>query len=581
MKYYRIAIVAPMEYAQDDPTWRCLEDLRLAGHAAEVVDPRLFPGSVGVDGQPDAQVLAAFLEQFRPDYVSTGGQTADEIVEQLRSNPQAGSESPAQRFVVFGYVGPGNFGDELIFSVICQQIGRRFPNSYVSLIGHDPVATLRRHGVVSVATDKKLEADVMLSGARALVFMAGIMFDDPFVGWTAGPIDPYLNPRSEIGGQAAFTLMAAARGVPAVFLGIGAGPLENSDAQRLVRLEAAVGARYFPRDGETERLLLDAGVPKDQVHRKADLAFLADAAASAGCADALLAQGGLKPGCYLAVALRDHRTVPEGFVETIAAALDRVVESRGISVAFVNFAPEDGVVHERVRAAMRCSDRAYVLDTGDDEEAVIDLLARAAAACAMRLHCSIVANACGVPSVGFDYNEKVAAFYELMGRDSLLVPMDADDDRIADAIGAALEEGGCAAAVLSPDAAEDAATRGEREAGESHAGLVVEATIEAGLASLSERASVCRALASEAFDELERIVFETNPPLERRTFYARSVSIEELELRDVRARLSAADQELSAARARIAELEDSTAWKVGRGITAAPRKIKDALHKER
>ena len=38
MKYYRIAIVAPMEYRNDDLVWTCFETLRLAGHAVEVID---------------------------------------------------------------------------------------------------------------------------------------------------------------------------------------------------------------------------------------------------------------------------------------------------------------------------------------------------------------------------------------------------------------------------------------------------------------------------------------------------------------------------------------------------------------
>ena len=154
MRHYRIAIVAPVEYRADNPVWRCFEDLRLAGHAVELLDPRRFPDIIDERGAPDLRVLAPFLERFRPDCVTVGNEGAESILARLEGTG-AGSDEPARRFVVFGYVGPDNFGDELIFSVVCDQIERRFPGAHIQLIGHDPAATLARHGVVSIPAGKR------------------------------------------------------------------------------------------------------------------------------------------------------------------------------------------------------------------------------------------------------------------------------------------------------------------------------------------------------------------------------------------------------------------------------------------
>lgn len=546
MAYYRIAIVAPMEYQSDDPVWRCYEDLRTMGHAVEVIDPRKYPSVMKPDGSLDESEFAAFRERFRPDLVSFGGQSAQEAVEAAAA-VSAGNEFPASHFAVFGYVGKLNFGDELIFSLICDGIEKRFPNACVSLIGHDPQTALRVHGVHSITCDMKLEADIMLEDCRALVYMAGIMFDDPFVDWTAGPIDLFLNPRSEIAGQVAFALMASIHGVPSVGLGIGAGPLANPDAKRLVALQARNGMLYLPRDAQTCRLLSEAGVPDSSIRQKADLAFSLEPALHAGEARPFLCEHGLEQGGYVLVSLRNHRTVPEGFEGVVALSLDRVVEKTGVKVLFADLAPEDRFVHERVASAMTRSDAAVVYSDCEDLGALVDLIANARAVLAMRLHASIVATVCGVPAVGFDYNEKVSAFFDLAGLADFLLPMGAGSDDIAGALANVFDGASCERSVSA---------RGEE--GEGALGRL-------------------RSLALEAFDELSSIARSVPKPDERsaRMFYSRSVSIEENALIAVRAERDELLREVERLRHDLDEMAASTTWKAGRAVTKLPRSLKD------
>ncbi len=552
MKYYRIAIVAPMEYRNDDPVWACFETLRLAGHAVEVIDPRRFANCLNEDGSPDMSTLSTFVDRFKPDYIGCGNETAEQILEQLEATGK-GSDAPIRRFVVFGYVGPNNFGDELIFSLICRQIEKRFAGAHIQLIGHDPNATLKRHGIVSTTCDRKIDADVMLRGASALVYMAGIMFDDAFEAWSAGPVDPFLNPRSELGGQTTYTLMATLYDVPAVFLGIGAGPLANADAQRLVRLEARCGARYLPRDAETERLLLAAGVPAAQIDRKADLAFTLEDRPIVTAAKEALRERGLEPSGYIAISLREHRTAPENFVDTMAQAIAQICRSHELKALFIDLSPEDVALHRAIIDRIGDSTICAAIDCFADGDLTVDLISAARAVIAMRLHCSIVANVRGVQSIGFDYNEKIAAYYELMDRSSFLMPMDAAADRIAETY--------------------------DR----------MDAEREGDLELIARGATRCHALAMSAFDELERIVDECPMPvLEKRMLYPRDVSFEEQwwhaaerERDEARAERDALRAEADALRAEIDRLRGSTAWRVGRAITAAPRALKRALDSKR
>lgn len=545
MKYYRIALVAPMEYRDDDPVWTCFETLRLAGHAVEVIDPRRFADIIDENGTPNAAALAPFIARFAPDYLGDGHEGAEGILAKLAQTDR-GSDEPARRFVVFGYVGPNNFGDELIFSLICREIERRFPRAHIQLIGHDPNATLHRHGIVSTTCERKLDADIMLRGASALVYMAGIMFDDAFEWWSAGPVDPFLNPRSELGGQAAFTLMATMNDVPAVYLGIGAGPLANPDGHRLVRIEARCGARYLPRDAETERLLLAAGVPAELVNRKADLAFTLERTEPTDAVRKTLESHNMEPGGYLAVSLRDHRTVPEGFADTMAQGLSAICRAHGLSCLFIDLSPEDTGLHRAIADRMDTDVARAAVDVSRDGETAVGLIDQARAVVAMRLHCSIVANAHGVQSIGLDYNEKIAAYYDLMDRTRYLLPMD------------------CSAADLA----------------RVFAGLDTER--EDDLARTEERAQSCRALATEAFDEFERIVREHKvPALEKRMLYPRSVSIEEERWHDAERERDEARADADRLRQELDRVRTSTTWRVGSAVTALPRALKRARDAKR
>lgn len=538
MSYYRIALVAPMDYCPDDPTWNCLEYLRLRGHAAEVIDPRRFPNAL-CDGAPNEDALCPFITRFKPDYLGDGSEGPEAILEELEASGRRGADEPAPRFVVFGFVGPDNFGDELIFSILCDQLERRFPNAHVQLIGHNPQATLSRHGVVSVTCEDKIGADVMIRGARCLIYMAGIMFDDPFEQYSAGPVDLFLNPHSEIAGQAAFTIMASTYGVPAVYLGIGAGPLRNPDAQRLVRLEAHLGARYLPRDAETERLLLDSGVPAKQIDREADLAFLVRDSLRSLPSTGILRRLGLERTPYVVVSLREHRTVPDDFVPTVAHALSRIAARHELSVVFADLSPTDSTIHDAIAA--RLAPSCTTLHIGADHPLgdFVDLIDSAHAVIAMRLHCSIVANACGVASIGFDYNEKVRAFYQMMERPDMLMSMKVSSDELVATFD-----------TLQRDAKSDA----ER---------------------IARGARRCRELASEAFEKLEQLLDDhTQPDCPERIFYPRSTSLEE-------AQRDEALEKLRATEAELIETRTSTTWRAGKVVTALPRALRRSISRIR
>ncbi len=550
---HRILIIGHCTYASDDGLWSACCALRRQGHAVELLDPQRVPGILDGQGRPDDETLGAFRATFRPDIVACGEEECEQVLATLGAPGSQGvpAELRPRHFVVFGYVGKHNFGDELIFSVICERLRRRYPGCFVTLVGHDPQNSLRDWGVASVTPFDKADIDAALYGASALILMAGIMFDGPFSN-TAGRVDLFLNPHSEIAGQAALTELAYIDHVPVVYLGVGAGPLENPDARRIVRLASLTRPRYVARDDATRDLLLACGVDAGLVTRKADLAFSIAPEGPLPGAGAPLPGDDPDGDAYVMVSLRDHESADEGLARRVAQALDLVWERRRVRALFVDAAPEDEGANRRVIGLMGAGAAAAAHVANASVARTVELICGARACLAMRLHCSIVASAQGVPCVGIDYNVKVAQVYRQLGREHLLLEPGSTSDEIASAVLAALDEG----------------PRARQVTAEAVAGN--------------------RRLAEEAFDELFSVVDAHEPYLAPRPSYPRSQAYAEMAAHDLRARLELAERQraelagqLATARRELDEARGSTAWKVGRFVTWVPRRLKDLVRRLR
>ncbi len=564
--HYRIALIAHVACERGNAAWPVYEQLKLAGHAVEVVDPLVDPRALDADGAPDLSYLAKFIEVFRPHCVAVEGQGVEEILAAARRSELAPDPRCPRHLVVFGYIGQDNFGDELIFAQICKQMRSRYPGSYVTAVSFETGSCLARHGVVCLPATEKAQLTASLNGADALVFMAGIMVDSAFEAFRPGLAGLTLNPSIDLDGQAAAALLAYAQGVPALCLGIGAGPLSNPDAQALVRIAALAGMRYLARDEHTCELLRACGVPESQMSRKADLAFsLRTDEVLASGAGAGVAMAGEGP--YAVVCLRERDDLPSqdvcstGFLEGMARGLDMLWERFGIKPVFVDLHPHDACTHERVMSAMRSSDACvHVSDLDIDE--VLGVLARADMVVAMRLHASIVANAFGVPSVGFAYEDKVASFYEQMGASDFLLAMDAPADQVERTL--------------------------ERLAADR----------PAQARKLAAPVAQGRALAQEAFEELWRAIDSRTPQVRAQHVYACSTGLERQRAEALAGELAQARGELEHARGEVwrtrDELEQARAeaghareeiealrashsWRVGNALMRLPSALKRLL----
>lgn len=500
MSYYRILVIGTVDVLETCTVWNTYQDLKLAGHAVELMDVRRYKGLLRDDGEPDENVLGGLIERFAPDYIACRGETADDVLAALAGTPAHDGPCP-RHFLLFGFIGPGNFGDEFLTKTICEHLYERYPDCWVSIIGYATNKILARHGLASVRVEHKALVNAWLNGASALVFLGGIIRDDPVEDNTTGIIDMFLNPRMQIPGQTAMLELAYLHGVPAVFLGIGAGPLANPDSQGMVRIGSFMGPRYLTRDAATEQLLLDAGVDGALVSQKADLAWGARYPELPAATRRTLAEAGCEPGGYVVVSLREFETLTDALEQAVASTLDALYERTGLHAAFLAFAPSDMAVHERVIAYMAHPECTLLLDT-DDFDATTGVIRDAAFTLAMRLHCSLIAAAQGVPCIGLDYNVKVAETFVQLGAQQLCLPMDVTAQSLLAACENVLNEREQLAAALQP----------VRQAN--------------------------GALVAQAYDELFAAIDAHEPHPTRQFPYTRCVSRETEQLRETRSTLA-------------------------------------------
>lgn len=345
-------------------------------------------------------------------------------------------QEKTKRFVLFGWFGAHNFGDDLLFEIAARKITRQYPESVVQAIGANSRIIERDYGFDALTPERKHEIFEMLRGADSISFYGGLLFDDPMAG-TAGIVEMFSDAWIEPTGQAGLCLMAWMLGVPITFMGVGAGPLEDEAPRLAVRTMGLAGARFLPRDEMTCRYLRAAGVQEDVISRKVDLAFSLGADDTLFPEEGASASLGLAKGRYFIVSLRSWNLNPPDFCKRIASALDQITKQTGYVAAFVPFDQDDVRIHRQVAELMENNDAAVIFSERPEKHNLLGLIVDSRFAFAMRLHCSILHHVLGKPAIGLDYNDKVHAHFEAMDQMGVLVALDATADDMVKATCAA------------------------------------------------------------------------------------------------------------------------------------------------
>ena len=293
------------------------------------------------------------------------------------------------RFLVSGYYGFGNIGDEALLHVIVSQLRTRYPYAEIDVLSANAPHTA--HDLRVEATprwDAKAvrrairRADVLLSGGggllqnatslRSLVYYAGII-------------------RAAVNAQRKTMIFAQSIG-PLDFWGktVVKECCKNVDAATV-------------RDARSAGLL-NSLIPSVHVERTADPVFLYDVPDE----EADLTTEGLGPQSDPVVVFSVRKASGmKDRLDVLARAVDRLAQVHGARVAFL---PLGGASDAEVSTLVirKCKSAPVLLPECDLPRAA-NIIRRARAVVGMRLHALIFAARFGVPFLAIPYDPKVTA----------------------------------------------------------------------------------------------------------------------------------------------------------------------------
>jgi polysaccharide pyruvyl transferase CsaB len=315
------------------------------------------------------------------------------------------------RFLLSGYYGFDNLGDDALLQIIVAQLKTRYPFATIDVLSAKPDATAHELGVTATPRwdqgaikDAISVADVVLSGGGGLLQNATSLKS---LLYYAGIVRTAL--------RAGKRTMVFAQSI---------GPLDFWGKQTVREFCKGLNAATV-RD-ERSRELLAPLVPSTAVERTADPVLLYEPPER----PVDLEPAGLGDASDPLVLVCARKTAHQSdLVAVIASAVDRLVEEHGARVAFLPFG---GAADAEVATAIirKCKSQPMLVSL-DGLDAVAAAIARAKLVIGVRLHALILAVRFAVPFLAIPYDPKVAGLTRDV--DYPLPPLYTPGDRVVPA----------------------------------------------------------------------------------------------------------------------------------------------------
>lgn len=380
------------------------------------------------------------------------------------------------KYLISGYYGEKNVGDEAILAAILQEIERHDPEASFTVLTFDPDDTQWRHGAPgrslesltpSLRSPRNLRAalrasDLLISGGGGFLHEADFETHGRSFLLREGKLRPIPHFLSVV-------LMARAERVPVMWYAQGLGPLHTRMAKRLVALAGSASQVVTWRDRESAGLAYAAGVRSRTQMVVPDPAYAIEPASPEAAGEWLTFAGVPKGARYLAVCPR-YWVRRGGYLENLGEVVETARAALDLEVVFICFHEvQDLPVCEDLAGRPGLSGHSYVLTPAASPALLSAVLGGAELVVAMRLHSGILAAVAGTPAVVIDYDPKTRAFATQTRQTKWTVAIDDLESRPpASIVGAArvLAEEAAApgAARLLEAIMETAAHRAERHA---------------------------------------------------------------------------------------------------------------------
>lgn len=321
------------------------------------------------------------------------------------------SVSKAYDYIVSGYYGFGNTGDDAVLTVLIKEIKLREDAAKIAVISEKKYPELERFGVHFICRRSIRKTLSALSRAKTLIFGGGSLMQD------------VTSCRSLIYYA---LILKAGRALcdRTVIFANGIGPLDKAGekiAAGMLSSADAVSVRDPVSLGEAVRL----GADPAAVTLSADPVFLMDTHPAGG--RTLLSGAGVD-GRFFAVSLRNFPECEKSVHEVVRFC--KMMKNNGLFPVF--FPMQDSADGELCRRAAKECGGAVIADISAEE--ILSVLALSEFSVGMRLHFLLFSLMTGKPTVALSYDPKIDSTVPYSGGECVLGAAAVTAEDIGDAV---------------------------------------------------------------------------------------------------------------------------------------------------
>ena len=308
-------------------------------------------------------------------------------------------------FVISGYYGFHNNGDDALLLAITEQIKKENPKARIAVLSQRPEETKKIYRTDAVSRVNPFALVKVMKDTKVLLSGGGSLLQDET---SSKSLWYYL----------AVIKLAKICGARVMQFANGFGPVKRKFNRALTSKVINKNVDMITlRDAKSEAAMREAGVTGD-ITVTADPAMLLDGIGERELCK-LFEKEKIPTGDYMAVSVREWKKNPPDFEQNVARALKAFAEKHSFNLVFVPMQyPHDVEISQRIAALI--GERAYVPKKQLSIREAIGVIGNSKLNVAMRLHSMIYSVSEGVKTVALRYDPKIDGFMEYVGLDGVI-----------------------------------------------------------------------------------------------------------------------------------------------------------------
>ncbi len=305
-------------------------------------------------------------------------------------------------FLVLGYYGFFNSGDDAILYAVCQDIKAQDENNKIMVMSNNPESTEKEYGVKAIPRFDMLKVIKEIRKADVVVFGGGSLLQDVT---SSRSLTYYL------------TIMKIAKFFKkkTILYANGVGPINSKENQSKTAKVLNKLTKITVRDTESEKLLYDIGVSQAKVALTADPVYNLNTK-SVNIDDIYKKHDvSLEKDKFVSVYFRKFGE-DEGYISNLSKLFDKVQSELGLEILFVPMEyPSDYEASLKIKDQMK--NNSFILNGRVEVPEMFEIIKNSKLVFGMRLHSLIYSSVVNTPMIAFSYDPKVDSFASQMGVD--------------------------------------------------------------------------------------------------------------------------------------------------------------------